>query len=69
MGTLMKEKKHGLAGRRSNAAKEKTANTTIQIRVMPETKALYSAIAEKSGLSLSGWLLLAAEEKAIKNNF
>ncbi|MEC4284793.1 hypothetical protein [Escherichia coli] len=60
----MTEKTHGLSGRRSNAAKEKTANATIQIRVMPELKAHYVALAEEAGLSLSSWILLAAEEKA-----
>lgn len=63
----MQEKKtHGLTGQR-NAAKEKTASAQLQIRMHPEDKARYAALADTAGLSLSAWVLEAMREKAEKN--
>ncbi|EAM8673198.1 hypothetical protein FT096_08210 [Salmonella enterica subsp. enterica] len=61
----MSEKKHGLIGNK-NAAKAKTASTQLQIRVNPEEKKQFVAIAQASGMTLSAWALTAMTEYANK---
>ncbi|EBF8123397.1 hypothetical protein MCH33_001706 [Salmonella enterica subsp. enterica serovar Agbeni] len=56
-------KPHGLTGRR-NAAKVKTASAQLQIRMHPDEKARFAALAESAGLSLSAWAIDAMKEKA-----
>ncbi|EBO1314127.1 hypothetical protein ABN12_003198 [Salmonella enterica subsp. enterica serovar Mississippi] len=58
-------KPHGLTGRR-NAAKEKTASAQLQIRMHPDEKAHFAALAGAMGLSLSAWTIEAMKEKAEK---
>lgn len=61
--TLDYKKIHGMTGKR-NAVKEKTASAQLQIRLRPDVKRTYTALADAAGLTLSAWAIKAMEEKA-----
>lgn len=61
----MSTKPHGLTGKR-NAAKAVTASAQLQIRMTPEEKGHFAALAEASGMTLSTWTMEAMRAKAEK---